>query len=203
MNTTDRILDTVQRKVELDGRSHADCVYLNDLSFTIERDEYEVPSEADLMGATVDVSWFFMSADAHQVVPHPVPDRSVWLRLFGSDAIPYGHTWNLDQLIDNLNSPEAWRRGVLFNPCVTEAPPCVTCYQFHPDNDWLHSTTTLRSSDVYKVLPQDVTMTNLILGEIALQLGLKPGRMTFNLGNAHAFYEDMEYVEEYTLDWGD
>ena len=69
MNYTDRILDSVQWEVEFNGQSHADCVYLNDLSFTLERREYEAPSEANLLEAKADVKWFFASAKERRVVP--------------------------------------------------------------------------------------------------------------------------------------
>jgi len=203
MNTTDRILDIVQREVELDGRSHADCVYLNDISFTIERSAYATPSDADHLAASVDVGWFFAAAKQRRSIPHPQPDSSFWLKFFGEDALPYGYNWNVDQLLENISSPESWRRCVLFNPPIADAPPCVICYQFLPTGDKLDVTATLRSSDVYKVLPQDVAMTDLILRRIAERSGRRPGDLTFNIGNAHCFYEDMEYVEEYTLDWGD
>jgi len=203
MNHTDRILDSVQWEVEFNGRSHADCVYINDLSFTIERHSYEVPSEANLLEAKADVEWFFASAKEKRVVPHQNPDNSFWLRIFGQDANPYGYTWNLPRLLENIHSSVAWRRAILYNPMVANSPPCVLCYQFHPTTTSLDITATMRSSDVYKVLPQDVAMTDLVLKEIAYKSKLEPGDITFNLGNAHAFYEDMEYVEENTLDWGD
>ena len=203
MNSTDRILDYIQREVELDGRSHTDCVFITDLSFSIDRKEYRVPSIADLESAENDVEWFFMSAKAGRVVPHPNPDSSFWKKYFGENADPYGHSWNLEQLFENLRSPEAWRRAILYNPKIARNPPCVVYYQFQQIGSYLDVTANLRSSDVYKVLPQDVVMTDLILRKIASVLGVNPGRLTFNIGNAHCFYEDMENVEESILDWGD
>ena len=203
MNRTDIILDDVQREVELAGRSHADCVYLNDISFTIERNSYAVPTNADSPGAALDVGWFFAAAERGMIIPHPAPDQSFWLRKFGRDAYPYGYNWNLPYLLENIHYPDSWRRCVLYNPMIADEPPCVLCYQFHPNGDYLDITATMRSSDVYGILPQDVTMTDLILKRIAEPAGLRPGALTFNIGNAHAYYSDMEYVEEFTLDWGD
>jgi hypothetical protein len=202
MNSTDRVLDYVQRKVELDGRSHLDCVYLNDLQFTVERNQYAVPTAADVMAAAVDVDWFFTAAKKRMVVSHPSPDISFWVRTWGRDALPYGYTWDVQQLLENLQSDTAWRQGMLYNPVIPSAPSCVTCYQFTPEGNNLHCSVSVRSSDVYKVLPQEVAMTDLILKRIAAQIGMAPGRLTFNLGNAHCFYSDMEYVEEYLLHWG-
>ena len=33
MKPLDRVLDRIQRQVELEGKSHAECVYLTNLSF--------------------------------------------------------------------------------------------------------------------------------------------------------------------------
>lgn len=203
MNRTDIILDDVQREVELAGRSHADCVYLNDISFTIKRNDFRVPATADTTAAALDVGWFFAAAEKRMIIPHPAPDQSFWLKYFGRDAYPYGYNWNLRSLLENIHFPDYWRRCVLYNPIVADEPPCVLCYQFHPSNDKLDVTATMRSSDVHKVLAQDILMTDLILKRIAERSGLRPGDLTFNIGNAHAYYDDMEYVEEYTLDWGD
>lgn len=203
MNHTDRVLDSVQWEVEFNGRSHADCVYLNDISFSIDRCDYEAPSEANLISAEADVAWFFASAKKNMVVPHQSPDDSFWLKFFGEDADPYGYTWNLPLLLENIRSPTAWRRAILCNPLAAKNPSCVLCYQFHPTDGSLDITVTMRSSDVYKILPQDLVMTDLILSKIADLSKLKPGDFTFNIGNAHAFYEDMQYVEESILDWGD
>lgn len=46
MRTTDQLLDVYQREVEYDGTSHAECVFLNDFSFTFPRDIYEDPQFA-------------------------------------------------------------------------------------------------------------------------------------------------------------
>ena len=46
MSTTDQLLGDAQRTVELDGTSHANCVYLNDLTFTLPRDNYTNPQFA-------------------------------------------------------------------------------------------------------------------------------------------------------------
>ena len=41
---TDQILETFQREVEYDGTSHAECVFLNDLTLTIPRESLRSPS---------------------------------------------------------------------------------------------------------------------------------------------------------------
>ena len=61
----------------------------------------------------------------------------------------------------------------------------------------------LRQVTIVKVLPQDVYMTRLILEYVCSLVDLEPGKMTFNLANAHVFYEDLEYQEEFAIDYGD
>jgi thymidylate synthase len=68
------------------------------------------------------------------------------------------------------------------------------------DHDRLNVTVTMRSSDVAKVLPQDVAMTWFLLRDVAQMSNLDRGKMTFNIGNAHVYYEDCEWQEEFTID---
>ena len=200
----DRILEDLQRQIELYGKSGSDSVFIDNLQFSIKSGDYEVPLGCDVQGGIVDVAWFFQCAQEHRVVPHPNPDESFWLRFFGKDALPYGHTWKLDALLHNLREDSAARRCVLSNYNDPYNPPCVSSYQFQAiDYGTLDCTVTLRSSDVAKVLPQDIFMTDLILTQICRWLGFQAGKMTFNLGNAHVYYPDLEYQEEFTIDYGD
>tara|TARA_R110001592_G_scaffold220742_1_gene475362 strand:- start:1 stop:615 length:615 start_codon:yes stop_codon:yes gene_type:complete len=200
----DRILEDLQREVELYGKSGADSVFIDNLHFSIESGDYQVPLGCDVQGGIVDVAWFFQCAADRRITPHSHPDESFWVRAFGKDALPYGHAWNLEALYENLSKESTARRGILFNHRDCYNPPCVICYQFQSIHyGTLDCTVTLRSSDVAKVLPQDVFMTDLILGQICRSTGFNPGKMTFNLANAHVYYEDMEYQEEFTIDFGD
>lgn len=205
MQRIDRILEDIQREVELYGRSGSDSVFIDNLQFSIEScDQREPPINCDVKGGIADVAWFFQCAEKRIIVPHPSPDDSFWIRFFGQDALPYGHSWNLEALYENISYDSTSRRGLLFNYRDCYSPPCVICYQFQSlDFGTLDCTATIRSSDVAKVLPQDVFMTDLILAQICLETGFEPGKMTFNLANAHVYYQDMEYQEEFTIDFGD
>lgn len=204
MERIDRILEDLQREVELYGKSGADSVFIDNLQFSIESSDYQVPLGCDVQGGIADVAWFFQCAEDRCITPHPSPDESFWIRYFGKDSLPYGHSWNLDALYQNLSRESTSRRGILFNHRDCYSPPCVICYQFQTiRHGILDCTVTLRSSDVAKVLPQDVFMTDLILAWICRTTGFEPGKMTFNLANAHVFYPDMEYQEEFTIDFGD
>ena len=200
MNTIDKILDNLVKEVEIYGRSAADCIYLPNLSFTIKDDQFEVPIDADMDGAVVDFDWFMKAADKGYDISHPSPDKSFFLRHFGDDTYAYGSSWNFRELRDNIAKPENWRRCVLFNPRLAPAP-CVICYQFlQHEHRTLDVIVTMRSSDVKKVLPQDVLMTWFLLKHVAKDNYLDRGSMTFNIANAHVYYEDCEWQEEFTVD---
>lgn len=204
MQRIDRIFEDLQKQIELYGKSGLESIFIDNLQFSIESCDYEVPLGCDVQGGIADVAWFFQCAENRCVVPHPSPAESFWIRFFGKDAVPYGPTWNLNALADNLKEESSSRRCVLSNYNDPYNPPCVIGYQFQSlDYGTLDCTITLRSSDIAKVLPQDVFMTDLILAQICRMTGFEPGKMTFNLANAHVFYQDLEYQEEFTIDYGD
>jgi hypothetical protein len=203
MSRIDSVLEDVQKNVELHGRSGAEAVFLTNVQFTIPREDFDSPMSCDIQGAICDVSWFFKCAKARSVMPCGNPDASFFIKFFGKKTLPYGPTWNLTELKEHLTNPDT-RRAVMLNHAGAEYPACVIGYQFQClDYGVLDCTATLRSSDVAKVLAQDVFMTKLILDEISSLTGFESGNVTFNLGNAHVYYEDLEYSEEYTIDFGD
>jgi len=203
MNTIDRVLENVQKEVELYGRSGADTVFLTDLQFTLSAEDVVPPVNCDREGAICDVSWFFKCAKERMIVPCGNPDTSFFIKFFGRDVLPYGATWHLDVLKEHLNDRDT-RRAVLSNHNNPEKPPCVMSYQFQcVDYGTLDCTVNMRSSDVANVLAQDVFMTSLIQTEIAKMVGLEPGKLTFNLGNAHVYYKDLQHTEEFLIDYGD
>ena len=203
MTEIDRLLEQVQRDVELHGKSGATTVFTTDLQIVIPRGETNAPSACDVEGAICDVSWFFKCAREQKAVPCGNPDTSFWIKFFGPDAEPYGSTWDLSAL-KLFFEDEDTRKGVLVNYSNPLNPPCVLNYQFQcVEYRVLDCTVNLRSSDVVNVLPQDIFMTMLILEEISKMLGFDPGSLTFNLGNAHVYYNDLQYTEEFLIDYGD
>jgi len=58
----------------------------------------------------------------------------------------------------------------------------------------------MRSSDVAKILPQDILMTWFLQKHVAELADLERGKMTFFISNAHIFWEDLEYPEEHSID---
>ncbi len=203
MNSTDRILENVQKEVELYGRSGSDSIFMDNYQFSIPSGSFDVPGEANEDECVNDVAWFFTCARKGIIVPHPNPDRSFWIKRFGSEALPYGPTWNLKKLVDTLKDEKRQRQAVLSNGLCSSTPPCILLYQFQQlDYGMLDMTVFLRSSDVSNVLSQDVFMSRVILEQVAQMSDMEPGKMTFLIGNAHVFYRDAMYQEEYTIDFG-
>ena len=204
MERIDRILENVQKEVEIYGRSGGDCVFKDNLQFSIKAKDFKVPQNANLAEARSDVDWFLQCAKRGMTLSHPNPDVSFWIRTFGEDALPYGPSWNFEAVKENLLDEDCWRRVLLFNHQHLSRPPCVICYQFQVVNyGTLDCTVTLRSSDVVNVLAQDVLMSKMILDYVCSLVGYEPGKMTFSLANAHVFYRDMEYADEHLIEYGD
>ena len=203
MSRIDSVLEQLQKDIELRGKSGAHSVFLTNVQFVLSRKDFEPQMTCDVEGAICDVSWFFKCAKARMVLPCGNPDTSFIMKFWGKNAVPYGDTWNLQNLYDHLADPDT-RRAILLNHSNPEQPACVTGYQFQcSEYGVLDCTVTMRSSDVAKVLAQDVFMCKLILDEISDLTGFASGGLTFNIGNAHVYYEDLTYSEEFTIDYGD
>lgn len=201
MNTIDRFLENLAKEVEIYGRSGSESIYQTNLSFTVEADGMDIPLDADLDGACVDFDWFLKCAEAYRDIPHPSPDKSYWLRTFGEDAQPYGASWNFRILRDHFDKDLNTRRAVLWNPRTPETPPCILFYHFQCDKfRTIDVVVSMRSSDVKKVLPQDLLMTQFLLKHVAKDNFCDVGTITFNIANAHVYYEDCEWQEEFTVD---
>lgn len=200
METIDKILDNLVKEVELTGRSGSDCVYKTNISVTIKDEDFSTPEESDLDGAYVDFDWFLRSAEKGYDVPHLAPDKSFWFKYFGERAAAYGSSWRFQNLKDTLSDPAKWRRAVLINP-QTGDPPCILSYQFlSEDSRTLDVVVTMRSSDIKKIFPQDYLMTWLLLKRVCEDCKFDRGSITFNIANAHVYYEDCEWQEEFTID---
>jgi len=203
MKKIDLMLDNLVKEVELYGRSAADSIFLSNLSFLLKTEDYDHPLLADKEGAIVDFQWFLNCSREGMGVPHQDPNNSFWLKTWGKNADAYGTTWNFESLVNHLNSNDGGRRAILFNPYSPDAPPCILSYQCQFEEfGRLDITVNMRSSDVCKVLPQDVMMTRLLLEHISRLVRAKPGHITFNIGNAHVYWEDCMWQEEYSIDYG-
>ncbi len=98
------------------------------------------------------------------------------------------------------NNPES-RRNIIdlwqeeyFNTAVL--PPCVYGSQFIVDEDILHIRVTQRSCDVGLGLPYNVTQYATFLCMIAQVTGLKPGKMIYQITDAHIYCKHISAIKE-------
>ena len=98
MSNIDRVLENLQKEIELYGRSGANSIFKTDVVFTISARAFDVPTGADAEGAIIDFEWFLECANNGRVTAHPNPKRSWWLQQWGQNAEPYGFKWRIDTL---------------------------------------------------------------------------------------------------------
>jgi len=203
MAVIDSILENLRMEVELSGKSGADGVYLRNLNFTIRKEDFDYPEDCDFDGAIVDFDWFWKCSQKGISIPCPSPGKSFWIRIWGDKVQPYGYTWRVNQLLDNLSNPVTGRKGVLFNSTSPCDPPATLSYQFFvSEKNRLDITITMRTCDMANVLVQDVTMSFLLLKQISQLMDMDPGDMTFNIADAHVFYESLRITDSYEFDVG-
>ena len=113
----------------------------------------------------------------------------------------YGYQWrswadNVDQLqilLEGLKTNPTSRRHLLttYDPAVLDdmcLPPCHVLTQFHVTNvGYLDCAVTMRSVDLCLGLPSDVVLYAALTILIAAEVGLRPGTITFMMGNTHVY----------------
>ena len=155
MKPLDRILDRVQRQVELEGKSHAECVYLTNFSFEVQSKHVPAPQE----------------------------------------EMDHDRLNKLKDVINNLRSENRWMSAELscggMHLHFLERETCIDLIVSVPQ------------ADVYNSLERSVVLAAKTLRDLCLITNDNPGEMTFNLGYAFSMYQDMVYIEENTLDYGD
>ena len=71
-------------------------------------------------------------------------------------------------------------------------PPCHVLWQLHRTGDRLSMQVYQRSADVFLGLPYNLASYALLLCLIALETGLRPGRLRHVLGDAHLYRSHLE-----------
>lgn len=130
-----------------------------------------------------------------------------WAKPDGSIDVDYGNAWlangQLDRLIYSLkNNPHdrrllisGWRPDRLSELSL---PCCHLLYQwFVREEQYLDMIWYQRSVDTMIGLPSDIILAALFNLLLANQVGLKPGRLTFILGDTHIYEEHLEGAEEF------
>jgi thymidylate synthase len=122
----------------------------------------------------------------------------------GTVAAAYGNRWRhafgrdqLSLLVDHLKKQPGSRHGVvvtwdpredgLGNPESKKNVPCPFTWTANIIGNKLHIHNVVRSNDIMLGCPHDVAGFYLLLCILAAKLGVKPGKLTHTISNAHIY----------------
>lgn len=134
----------------------------------------------------------------------------LWARPDGSITVDYGNAWidfngvnQLEALVEGLKENPYGRRHLVtgWRPDrldVLSLPCCHYAYQWYVRKDGvLDMMWHQRSVDTMIGLPSDVIFAAAWLIILANEVGLKPGVITFTLGDTHIYEEHIDQANEY------
>ena len=92
----------------------------------------------------------------------------------------------------------AWdpRRDGLGDPDQPKNIPCPVGFSLNVVKDKLNCSVFMRSSDVYVGLPYDVMTYAFMIDAISLEIGYRPGKLSFMLANAHIYEPQWEAMDK-------
>lgn len=125
-------------------------------------------------------------------------------KVYGAQWRKWGRTEKdqLAELIKNLRDDPFSRRHLLttYNPeelFLACLPPCHLLAQFNVTTDgFLDCIVTMRSVDLMLGLPADVVLYASLLILISAHVNLKPGNLTFMLGDTHVYANHVQTWDE-------
>lgn len=120
-------------------------------------------------------------------------------RIYGAQWREWGIT-GLDQikaLVDGIKADPHGRRHLLttWNPEELGAmclPPCHLLAQFYVHGDRIDCIVYMRSVDLALGLPSDLVLYGVLLMLVAKEVGLKPGTLHMQFGDAHIYKPHIE-----------
>lgn len=132
----------------------------------------------------------------------------------GTVAAAYGHRWRkafgrdqLGLLIKHLQEQPGSRHGVVItwdpredglgNPESKKNVPCPYTFTVNIIGNRLHIHSIVRSNDMVLGCPHDVAGFYLLLCILAAKFGIKPGKLTHSISNAHIY--DTHYKQAWEL----
>lgn len=132
----------------------------------------------------------------------------------GTVAAAYGNRWRhafgrdqLGLLVDHLQKQPGSRHGVVItwdpredglgNPQSKKNVPCPFTWTANIIGNKLHIHNVVRSNDIMLGCPHDVAGFYLLLCILAAKLGVKPGKLTHTISNAHIY--DTHYKQAWEL----
>ncbi len=166
--------------------------------------------------AAAEVAWYLLGSQDVSFIKKYAP---MWDKFVEADgktvAAAYGYRWGShfgrDQLADaiaTLRADPSDRRCYIsaWDPSQDglgmqnqKNVPCPLGFTLSVQDGQLHSTLTLRSSDVFVGLPYDVMGHALLMDAIATSMSLTPGIAQFSLAHAHLYDAHYEMAQECLL----
>lgn len=118
-----------------------------------------------------------------------------------AQGIYYGKTNQLSELAEGIKRDPYSRRHILttwnaHDVHFCKLPPChglVT--QFYKQGEILHCKTYQRSADAFIGLPYNIASYALLLSMIAHIVKAKPGRLIYDIGDAHIYNNHVDQVK--------
>lgn len=131
-----------------------------------------------------------------------------WADADGNLGPVYGKQWRdwngVDQIkaiIGQLKNDPYSRRIILTNWNVSELsemalPPCHILTQFYVRGEFLDCAVYQRSADMFLGVPFDIAEYAALVQLLGYLCGYKPGKLYYNLGDAHIYTNHIEQVQE-------
>jgi thymidylate synthase len=129
-----------------------------------------------------------------------------WINEFGIYSGSYGPQFlgQLDYILETLKRNPDSRQAVMTiwkeNPRPQLNVPCLTQMHFLSREDKLHCFATMRSSDAYLGLPNDIGVFAIMTTYIAMKLKLEPGTMYLNMHSVHLYEKHWELANAIIID---
>ena len=133
-----------------------------------------------------------------------------WAQPNGYINIDYGNLWKnfggtnqLDELRYKLKHTPMDRRMIVtgWNPAnmnLLDLPCCHLLYQWYVrEGEYLDMIWYQRSVDAMIGLPSDIILAAVWNAMLANEVGLKPGKITMDLGDTHIYEEHFKQAQEY------
>lgn len=120
----------------------------------------------------------------------------------------YGKQWRnwdgidqIKQICNDLQNNPYSRRMLLCSWNVSELkymslPPCHVLAQFYVRNNYLDCSVYQRSGDMFLGIPFDIASYAALTQLFAQSYGYNPGRLIYNIGDAHIYMTHIDAVKE-------
>lgn len=160
-------------------------------------------------GVLHELLWFLTgSTKIHYLRDNGINIWNAWADIQGDVGPIYGYQWRnwageydqIKRLIDEIKTNPTSRRHVVSAWNVSDLPymgllPCHYSFQVYiRSGKYLDIIVNQRSADVFLGLPFDIASYATLTHMLAQVTGYEPGRMIYNIGDAHIYRNHIEQV---------